>query len=245
MHPYNIDVTSQLSDLFQEHLVHSYFWHCKGDALAKLQFCQPEEWQRFVDSWDRLVQDKYMQDGGSYRYRRYSALKYIAKDQKLILKPHSFYMQSKYVNKLNGGIKRFFDPVETDMLNNPFLNNLLQWLIQNLEKIRNYKIDWDIRLHPYRILANEKAVGQPTPEELHRDGVDFVMTLMIKRNNIKGGETIITNNDRKIISKMMLQEPMDMLIADDRKTMHEVTAITRENLVMQGHRDVLVVAFTE
>ena len=33
--------------------------------------------------------------------------------------------------------------------------------------------------------------GQPTPEGMHRDGVDWVLVLMVRRENIKSGETTI------------------------------------------------------
>ncbi|WP_246627820.1 2OG-Fe dioxygenase family protein [Paenibacillus oenotherae] len=44
---------------------------------------------------------------------------------------------------------------------------------------------------------------------------------------------------------MTLTNPLDILIADDNKTMHGVTPVQVDKNGEQGYRDVLVVAFTK
>ena len=40
-------------------------------------------------------------------------------------------------------------------------------------------------------------MGKPTPEGVHRDGVDFVIVVMIKRVNIDSGATTIYDLDNQ------------------------------------------------
>ena len=42
--------------------------------------------------------------------------------------------------------------------------------------------------------------GKPTSEGLNRDGVDFVLMVLLKRTNVNGGKTIITDENKKILN---------------------------------------------
>ena len=46
-------------------------------------------------------------------------------------------------------------------------------------------------MHQFRIEARSGEAGQPTPEGMHRDGVDYVLVLLVGRRNIKRGVTSI------------------------------------------------------
>ncbi len=50
---------------------------------------------------------------------------------------------------------------------------------------------WHVEIHQFRIEAHAGQEGQPTPEGMHRDGVDWVLVLLVNRVNISEGETSI------------------------------------------------------
>src|SRR3546814_11057592 len=50
---------------------------------------------------------------------------------------------------------------------------------------------WHVEVHQFRIEAALAEAGQPTPEGVHRDGVDYVMVLLVRRENIASGTTTI------------------------------------------------------
>ena len=50
---------------------------------------------------------------------------------------------------------------------------------------------WHIEVHQFRIEARPGEPGQPTPEGMHRDGVDFVLVLLVRRQNVRSGVTSI------------------------------------------------------
>jgi len=201
-------------------------------------------WRSFAQLWDNLTLDCYMGDGGLYRFRRYGAFELRAPDTALRLLPHAAYVQPSYVNALNGDIERWFDPLEPAFVNHPFLHRLLHTLGHMFDDARGRTGPWNIRLHPYRIRARAGAAGQPTPEGLHRDGVDYIVTMMVARHNVRGGMTTVADRSGKTLTEHLLEHPMEMLVADDAMCMHAVTPVDCVDPGAESYRDVLVVAFT-
>ena len=183
-----------------------------------------------------------MGDGGTYRQRRYGQFETDAHGC-LHQLPHAPYEQAKHINPLNGGIARIFDPLEPGFSQHTVLHGVLGFLIKLLNEVEGQVHAWNVKLHPYRILATTDMAGQPTPEGLHRDGVDYVVSMMVKRNNILGGESILTDVHREQLEHMTLKEPMQMLILNDAQTFHEATAVAPRIPNTPAYRDVLVIAF--
>lgn len=205
-------------------------------------FYRNDEWQTLSQTWDGLINDRFMNDGGTYRLRRYSQFTLNTRQNNLLLMPHIPYSQPSYINALNGGIARYYEPLEKAQIESPFLQGYLRWLGNIFSKVSgNY--NWLINMHPYRIKATKNSSGKPTPEGLHRDGVDFITTLMIQRYNVCGGVSVVTDLTGKDIVSWELKEPCDLLIADDTAVMHKVSEIFPLDSKSPSHRDVLVVAF--
>nr|WP_051912770.1 2OG-Fe dioxygenase family protein [Halomonas sp. TG39a] len=157
--------------------------------------------------------------------------------------PHEAYVQSSDVNSLNGDVERNFEPLQDDFINCPLLVNILILLADIYDAVEKESRNWNVRLHPYRIIANELETGQPTPEGLHRDGVTFIASLMVCRHNISGGTTKITDQNKIFLEEVLLSESLDIVMADDEKTMHQVSSIKPIDLEDVAYRDVLVIAF--
>jgi hypothetical protein len=217
----------------------------EGDELQKQDFYTVESYQEFANSWNNLLLDEFMGDNGKYRLRRYSQFNYNQAQGDLELLPHEPYSQPSYINPLNGDIKRYFEPLEDYVVRNEFFNGLLKWAANLFDTIEGQPTQWNIRIHPYRILANTEEQGQPTPEGVHRDGVTYIFMMMIERRNISGGETSLYDANRNKLGDVTLQNPLDIILADDEKSMHGVTAIQAVDPTQPAYRDVLVVAYTK
>jgi hypothetical protein len=221
------------------------FWSfAPACAVLDSDFMSEPDWRVFGDYWNRMKLDRYMGDNGTYRYRRYSQFELADPDGALICLPHVPYEQPSYINRLNGDMERHFDPLEEGFIQNTVFDGLLRSLASVFNEASGETVNWNIRLHPYRILARENSPGSPTPEGLHRDGVDFIVTLMVKRVNVCGAETIVTDTGGEVVERRTLLRPMEILVADDARTMHEVTAIERDVVGLEAYRDVLVIAYT-
>ena len=100
---------------------------------------------------------------------------------------------------------------------------------------------WRIEVHQFRIEAGPGAEGQPTPEGLHRDGVDYVLVLLIHRRNIASGTTAIHGLEGQHLGGFTLTDPLDAALLDDTRVYHGVTPVQALDPALPASRDVLVV----
>jgi len=198
--------------------------------------------QAFTDSWNRLEEDRYMADGGKYRKRRHAVYAIQNPGEAARLMPYQPHYQTLDYNPLNGGVARYFAPILDDLHHSPTLAALLEFGNRVFSRISGNH-QWHIELHQFRIEARDGKLGKPTPEGAHRDGVDFVIVVMIKRVNIDSGSTTIFNLDHQLLGEFMLRETFDMALVNDRRVYHGVTPITQLDAACEAYRDVLVVTF--
>ena len=196
----------------------------------------------FLDSWNRLEEDQYMADGGRYRKRRHATYAIHGAGQPALRMPYQPHYQTVDYNPLNGGVARYFAPILDDLHQSVALGALLEFGNQVFSQISGNS-QWHIELHQFRIEARDGRSGRPTPEGVHRDGVDFVIVVMIKRVNIDSGATTIFDTDNQLVGEFMLRDTFDMVLVNDRKVYHGVTPITQIDLESEAYRDVLVVTF--
>ncbi len=203
-----------------------------------------QRWGGFAASWDHLGLDRYMADGGRYRRRRHAV--FAAGTGGFERKPHQPHYQSRDHNALNGGIERWFTPVEDQVATHPVLLAILsacRTVFEDLTSPGARPDTWHVELHQFRIEPSGGEDAQPTPEGLHRDGVDWVLVLLVARENIASGVTSIHDAQRRLLGSFTLREPLDAAFVDDGRVYHGVTAIRPLDPTLPAHRDVLVVTF--
>jgi hypothetical protein len=214
------------------------------DMRALLSDGELRDWDGFAASWNDLGVDTYMADGGRYRRRRFAC--YRASVAGIVRKPHQPHYQSRDYNPLNGGIERWFEPVTETTGRHPVLGAILgasYRLFDRLTPAASRPDAWHVELHQFRIEAGRGAAGQPTPEGLHRDGVDWVLVLMVRRENIKSGETTIYDLAKRPLGSFTLTLPLDAAFVDDSRVYHGVTGVEPVDPAHPAYRDVLVVTF--
>ncbi|MBW4577485.1 MAG: 2OG-Fe dioxygenase family protein [Aphanothece sp. CMT-3BRIN-NPC111] len=241
----HLSITKSRQQQISEEISVKGFSIISGDAIQKdLLFFDIFSANNFIDSWNNLRLDNYMSDGGKYRYRRYSVFKYESESRQLIEKPFEPHFQEKSVNKLNGGRNRYFEPIENETKGNSVFINLMKFCISILADIK-IPTSWHIEAHQFRIIANPSMCGFPTPEGIHRDGVNYVFMMLIGKENIIGGESHIYDNKKNLLFSYMLSNPLDCILLDDLKLMHGVSPIKSLASTKESYRDTLVLTFTE
>ena len=197
------------------------------------------DWDAFRASWNDLALDTYMADGGRYRRRRHAV--FAVDDNAIVRMPHQPHYQSLDYNTLNGGIPRWFEPI-TDG-DGPSLHTIIEFCQRLFGSLVPAPIRWHVEVHQFRIEARPDVKGLPTPEGLHRDGVDYVLVLLVNRQNIGSGTTTIHGLDRRLLGSFTLTEPCDAALVDDARVFHGVTPVEPVDLDLPAYRDVLVVTF--
>lgn len=198
------------------------------------------EWKNFAQSWDRLGLDRYMADGGRYRRRRHVALA-ITPDA-ITRKPPQPHFQSRDYNQLNGDVQRWFEPIEDTVVDSPMLHRLLRGATRCFEGAGGSAgaTRWHVELHQFRIETSARELGRPTPEGMHRDGVDWVLVMLIDRLNAAEGVTEVQVAGQSGIDRFTLAAAADAVLLDDHRVMHGVTPIRPIEPQMPAYRDVFV-----
>jgi hypothetical protein len=198
------------------------------------------DWHDFAASWNDLGPDTYMADGGRYRKRRHAV--FAANARGIVRQPAQPHYQSRDYNTLNGGIERWFEPVIEQIGKGATLTTVLTFcgtLFGKLSPVHT----WHVEVHQFRIEARSGQEGRPTPEGMHRDGVDYVLVLLVNRTNIVSGVTSVHDLNGMELGEFTLTQPFDAALVDDARVMHGVTPVEPLDSTVPGYRDVLGVTF--
>jgi hypothetical protein len=208
-------------------------------AVAEQEPKLAETWQAFAQSWFDMPLDTHMADHGRYRRRRHACFSVL--EERITLLPPRAHTQALHYNHLNGGIDRWFEPIRDDIASGPLLRAVISVLQRLADSLEASPGPWFCEVHQFRIEANQASAGKPTPEGVHRDGVDYVLVMMVARVNINAGTTHMFNADKQKIGSFTLKQEMECVMLDDHRVFHGVTAVQAKNPALPAYRDVLVV----
>ena len=209
----------------------------RSAGLRELLGVAAPELDALRPSWQDLPPDGHLRDGGRYRRRRHSC--FIVDGGLLTQVPHRAHWQPVEYNALHGGLERWFEPMAPEVVAQPAWSTLLRTLSATCSALRGAR-PWFVEAHQFRIDTTD-GIGRPTPEGAHRDGVDFVVVILIDRQGIKGGETRVFEADGPAGLRFTMSEAWTTLLLDDARVIHESTPI--QPLTEGGHRDTLVLTF--
>ena len=196
------------------------------------------DWNAFAASWNDLVVDPYVD--GRYRKRRHA--RFLADANGVVRAPHGPHYQAKQYNALYGDIERMFEPITDEVGASQSLRAILD-CSHALFGALSPGGTWNIEVHQFRIEARADQAGNPTPEGPHRDGVDYVLVLLVTRKNIASGTTTIHSPDGTPLGAFTLAAPFDAALVHDPRVYHGVTPVHPIDPAYPAFRDVLVVTF--
>jgi hypothetical protein len=202
------------------------------------------DWDRFASSWCDLPRDEYLPEGHRYRCRRHATLSAVAGSNSFRTEPHQPHYQAVEYNALVGGIERWFEPMHADIAAGGSFRSIVAFCLRFFGALQP-RADWHIECHQFRIEARAEAAGQPTPEGVHRDGVDFVLVLLVNRVNIASGTTTVHDLDGKLLGSFTLADPLDSALVHDTRVKHGVTEVRPIDPAKLAYRDVLVVTLKD
>lgn len=211
-----------------------------GAHLRELLGPQPADWDAFVSSWNHLELDTHLPDGHRYRRRRHATLSARAREYDFRIEAHQPHYQGLEYNSLVGGIQRWFEPIAPDIVAGESFRQVVRFCLE-LYGSMSPAADWHIECHQFRIEARPEAAGQPTPEGVHRDGVDYVLVMLVGRANIQSGTTTVHDLEGKLLGSFTLVQPCDAALVDDTRVKHGVTPVLPLDPSQPAFRDVLVV----
>jgi len=141
-----------------------------------------------------------------------------------------------------GGIERWFEPIKPEIATGATFTRVVDFGLELYGSLSPGNA-WHIEAHQFRIEARPDTAGQPTPEGVHRDGVDYVTVMLVDRVNIASGTTTMHSPDGKLLGSFTLVQPCDAALLDDTRVMHGVTPVQPVDPARPAWRDVLVVTY--
>lgn len=215
-------------------------------------FGKLEDWPDFAASWDDLEPDHHLAATGRFRRRRHAVFTCepgsaradgAAAPPAIRRLPPQPHFQTTNHNPLQGGIERWFAPIKASTTGSSF-HALLKLGFAVFHDLGGAPpAGWQVEAHQFRIEPVTGHPGEPTPEGMHRDGVDYVLVALVARHNIESGTTSIHAPNGVRLGSFTLARPRDIALVDDNRVFHGVTAVTPRAPGAGAHRDVLVLTY--
>ena len=185
----------------------------------------------FLKSYNNLPFDNYITE--KTRQRRYGNY-----DVKNINNDINININNKDTFKQNNITRKF------EIIENPYDQFLLDFIKLNTQILYNStnftKLNIDV--HQVRQIAYPNLNSHNSPEGIHQDGSDYIVSaLVLKRFNIKGGNSIIYDKDKNEIYENKLNK-YEFILQDDRELYHYVSPVEyfeSDGFEGYGHRDIL------
>jgi hypothetical protein len=230
--------------MFESEITSRGFAFVHADAMRRaLQQAGPlSDWPAFAASWNDLPVDQYLPEHARLRRRRFAVYD-IASSGGTRREPHQPHFQHRAYNQLFGGVERWFEPIADPIAAGETMTTVLRCCAATFGCLAPSTLRWHVEVHQFRIEARADQEGQPTPEGVHRDGVDFVLVLLVNRRNIVSGVTTAYDLEGVPLGTFTLTEPLDAALVDDNRIAHGVTPVAPLDPALPGCRDVLVVTF--
>ena len=198
------------------------------NTILQITKVSPELLEEIKSSFNDLPETDHAD--GSYRLRKYS---YVGVShhfpsektwpKRIIeikdLEVDSFTQSSKY-NKHQGDMKRNFDSIDESVLKSDGLGELAN-AFREACKLNDY---FTMDIHQMRVKCLGGAT-QLSPEGWQQDGYDYIAVIGVDRNNIIGGEMLLSTSK---VDAPFLQATIDtgtLIIVDDSYLWHNGRSI--------------------
>ena len=196
------------------------------------------DWPAFAASWNDLHTDRYMADGGRYRRRRFGvfaaapAASSRAAAPAALSGPRLQHAERRHRALVRAGHAAIGDGASCARSSAS---------ARRCSRLRRRR-PWHVEAHQFRIEARTANRASRRPEGMHRDGVDWVLVLLIDRAISRAARPPST---RRPAHARQLHADRSVRCGAGRRlrVYHGVTPVEPENPAQPAYRDVLVVTF--
>ena len=206
------------------------------NTILQVTKVSPELLDEIKDSFNDLPETDHAD--GKYRLRKYSRVKaFLDGDDGLelcALKDNEF-TQSEDYNKHQGGMVRKFASVDAQVIESRAMREVARAFFDASE----IEGDQEFDIHQMRVKCLGGAT-QLSPEGWHQDGYDYIAVIGIDRNNIIGGEMLLSTSK---VDAPFLQATIDtgtLVIVDDSYLWHNGRSIQPVDDSKPAWMDVMV-----
>ena len=172
-----------------------------------------------------LPKDQYYE--GGYRYRSLNRFKAeIAEDGVRVWPCDSTkpYVQLEKYNTTLGGQPRKYAPIPKEIADTAGVRKMISHHLKYLP-LSKIGATYSVNMHVLRFAATPSRPCDTSPPGLHKDGEKYLATHLLARCGAQGGEVVITDNDKREVSRFTMRESGECYVFDDDRIWHMLTPV--------------------
>lgn len=141
------------------------------------------------------------------------------------------YVQLEKYNTTLGGQAREYAPLPQEIAGSAGVHKLIAYHLRYLP-LSALGAKYLVNLHVIRFAATPSRPCDTSPPGLHKDGEKYIATHLLGRCGARGGEVVITDNDKHEIDRFTMREAGECYVFDDDRIWHMLTPVA----VLEGNQ---------
>lgn len=184
-----------------------------------------------------LPKDQYYESGD--RYRSLNRFKAEIAEGGVRVWPYDDskpYVQLEKYNTTLGGQPREYAPIPKEIADTAGVRKMIAHHLMYLP-LSAPGVTYSVNMHVLRFAATPSRPCDTSPPGLHKDGEKYLATHLLARCGAHGGEVVITDNDKRELSRFNMRESGECYVFDDDRIWHMLTPVTTLELNQFAYRD--------
>jgi hypothetical protein len=183
--------------------------------------------------------DEYYQSGDRYRSLNRFRAEVAEGGVRVSLRDDSEpYVQLEKYNTTLGGQPRKYAPLPKEIADTVGVRKMIAHHLSYLP-LSTLGATYSVNMHVIRFAASPSRPCDTSPPGLHKDGEKYLATHLLARCGAQGGEVVITDNDKRELSRFIMRECGECYVFDDDRVWHMLTPIETLGLNQFAYRDTL------
>ena len=191
------------------------------------------------NSFNKLEIDQYLENNNPpKRLRKYTSYNISINSDYYIVNNNN---SNNFIQNVSDtrSKPRIFSPIDNIHIYSTFMMDLINnttTIVKHFDPyIREIKID----VHQVRNIIYPNSSSTNSPEGLHRDGADYIISaLVLNKDNVKGGISILKNYDKSELFKVQLNNNQG-IFQKDTDLWHTITPMKCIDSNYLGYRDII------
>jgi hypothetical protein len=134
------------------------------------------------------------------------------------------YVQLEKYNTSLGGKPREYSPLPADIAGSAGIRKIISHHLMYLP-LSKVGATYSVNMHIMRFAAAPDRPCDTSPSGLHKDGEKYLATHLLARCGAKGGEVVITDNEKRELDRFTLREAGECYVFDDDRVWHMLTPV--------------------
>jgi hypothetical protein len=172
-----------------------------------------------------LPKDQYYEEGT--RFRALNRFKARIVDRGVEVAPcddMTPYVQLAKYNTTLGGQPRRYAALPIEIAAAAGIRRLIAHHLMYLP-LSDLGATYSVNMHVIRFAATPSCPCDTSPPGLHKDGEKYLATHLLARCGAKGGEVVITDNDKREMDRFTMREAGECYVFDDDRVWHLLSPV--------------------